>query len=82
MARGYFFVVAGSCQVGAIASLAAAAVVHELPKTRSGKVLRKNIRGLADGKVVPVPGTIDNPEALALAAEALKTLGYPRVTEP
>ena len=39
-------------QVGAIASLAAAAVVTELPKTRSGKVLRKNIRGLADGKEV------------------------------
>lgn len=29
--------------------------VDQLPKTRSGKVLRKNIRGLADGKPVPVP---------------------------
>jgi len=64
--------------VGAIASLAEAAVVRELPKTRSGKVLRKNIRGLADGEDVPVPGTIDNPQALQVIQEAAKTLGLPR----
>ena len=64
--------------MGAIASLAAAAVVHELPKTRSGKVLRKNIRGLADGKDVAVPGTIDNPEALDVVREAIDQLGFPR----
>jgi len=40
-------------------------------------VLRKNIRGLADGKPVPVPGTIDNPEAMDIVVEGLATLGYP-----
>ena len=54
-----------------------AGFVEQLPKTRSGKVLRKNIRGLADGKPVPVPGTIDNPEAMDIVVEGLATLGYP-----
>eukprot|EP00913_Durusdinium_trenchii_P024017 g22555.t1 len=45
--------------IGAIASLAGATVVEQLPKTRSGKVLRKNIRGMADGKLPPIPGTIE-----------------------
>ena len=66
-------------QVGHIASLAAASVVHELPKTRSGKVLRKNIRGFAEGKEVPVPGTVDNPEALAIVRDAVQTMGFPRL---
>jgi len=65
-------------EIGAIASLAGIASVEQLPKTRSGKVLRKNIRGLADGKPVPVPGTIDNPQALDLVIEALASIGYPK----
>jgi len=67
-------------EIGAIASLAGIASVDQLPKTRSGKVLRKNIRGLANGKPVPVPGTIDNPQAMDIAIEALKSLGYPKST--
>ena len=31
-----------------------------LPKTRSGKILRKTMRGIADGKDEPVPSTIEN----------------------
>mmetsp|Transcript_86826 Transcript_86826/g.218572 ORF Transcript_86826/g.218572 Transcript_86826/m.218572 type:complete len:660 (-) Transcript_86826:171-2150(-) len=64
--------------IGAIASLAGVAVVEQLPKTRSGKVLRKNIRGLANGKPVPVPGTIDNPQAMDIVEAALRALGYPK----
>lgn len=63
--------------VGAIATPAAIGVVDQLPKTRSGKVLRKNIRGLADGKPVPVPGTIENPAAVDLVAAKLADLGLP-----
>jgi propionyl-CoA synthetase len=63
--------------VGAIATPAAIGVVDQLPKTRSGKVLRKNIRGLADGKPVPVPGTIENPAAVDLVAAKLADLGFP-----
>ena len=35
-----------------------------LPKTRSGKILRKTIRQLATGEKVPIPPTIDDPVIL------------------
>ncbi len=47
-------------QVGAVASLKDVAVVAALPKTRSGKILRKTMRGIADGVDEPMPGTIDD----------------------
>jgi propionyl-CoA synthetase len=51
-------------QVGAVASLREVAVVPALPKTRSGKILRKTMRGIADGAEEPVPSTIDDPAVL------------------
>ena len=63
--------------IGAIATFKAAAVVSQLPKTRSGKILRGAIRRLADGEACPVPPTIDDPAALDRVAEALQTIGYP-----
>jgi propionyl-CoA synthetase len=51
-------------QVGAVASLRDVAVVPALPKTRSGKILRKTMRGIADGVEEPVPSTIDDPSVL------------------
>ena len=39
-------------------------VVHALPKTRSGKILRKTMRGIADGRDEPVPSTIEDPAVL------------------
>merc|ERR1712039_199488 len=65
-------------EIGAIASLAGVVSVEQLPKTRSGKVLRKNIRGIANGKAVLVPGTIENLQAIDIATAALKQLGYPK----
>lgn len=47
-------------QVGAVAGLREVAVVAALPKTRSGKILRRTMRGIADGVDEPVPGTIEN----------------------
>ncbi len=47
-------------QIGAVASLREVAVVPALPKTRSGKILRRTMRGIADGVDEPVPGTIEN----------------------
>ena len=35
-----------------------------LPKTRSGKILRKTMRGIADGADEPVPSTIEDPAVL------------------
>ncbi|HXV92261.1 MAG TPA: AMP-binding protein, partial [Pseudonocardia sp.] len=51
-------------QVGAVASLKDVAIVPALPKTRSGKILRKTMRGIADGHDEPVPSTIDDPGVL------------------
>ena len=51
-------------QIGAVASLKDVAVVAALPKTRSGKILRKTMRGIADGADEPVPSTIDDASVL------------------
>lgn len=51
-------------EIGAVANFKRAAVVPRLPKTRSGKILRKTIRRLALEKTVPVPPTIDDPKIL------------------
>jgi propionyl-CoA synthetase len=51
-------------QIGAVASVKDVAVVDALPKTRSGKILRKTMRGIADGNPEPVPSTIDDVSVL------------------
>ena len=51
-------------QIGAFASLKDVAVVSALPKTRSGKILRKSMQAIAEGRDVPVPSTIDDPAVL------------------
>jgi propionyl-CoA synthetase len=51
-------------QIGAVASLKDVAVVAALPKTRSGKILRKTMRGIADGHDEPVPSTIESADVL------------------
>ncbi len=51
-------------RIGAIATLSRLDVVPGLPKTRSGKILRKTMRGIANGKDEPVPSTIDDPQVL------------------
>ncbi|MEU1448697.1 AMP-binding protein [Streptomyces mirabilis] len=48
-------------RVGAVASFRTALVVAQLPKTRSGKILRRTLRQLADGEQVQVPPTIEDP---------------------
>ena len=47
-------------QIGAVAGLRRISVVPALPKTRSGKILRKTMRGIADGLDEPVPSTIED----------------------
>ncbi|ARK12375.1 propionyl-CoA synthetase [Fibrella sp. ES10-3-2-2] len=50
--------------IGAVASFRTAVIVKRLPKTRSGKILRKTIRQLADGEVIDTPPTIDDPASI------------------
>ena len=39
-------------------------VVEALPKTRSGKILRRTMRGIAHGKDEPMPSTIEDHSVL------------------
>jgi propionyl-CoA synthetase len=63
-------------RIGPIAGFKRTLVVDRLPKTRSGKILRQAMRGLADGKAVPIPPTIDDPAALDEIGAALKRAGF------
>ena len=47
-------------KIGAVACLKNVMIVKRLPKTRSGKILRKLIRTLLDGKEFQIPSTIDD----------------------
>ncbi|MBV1923918.1 MAG: acetate--CoA ligase [Flavobacteriaceae bacterium] len=47
--------------IGAVASLKQVILVNRLPKTRSGKILRKLLRGIADKDELKIPSTIDDP---------------------
>jgi len=58
-------------EIGAVAAFKRAYVVQRLPKTRSGKVLRKTMRAIANGESPTVPATIDDPAILDEIREAL-----------
>ena len=51
-------------EIGAVASFKHVDVVAGLPKTRSGKILRRSLRAIADGRDEPVPSTIEDPTIL------------------
>lgn len=50
--------------IGPVASFKDVAVVPRLPKTRSGKILRKTIRQILDGATPQVPATIEDATVL------------------
>ena len=54
-------VAAVRARIGALACFRQVLVVARLPKTRSGKILRKTLRQLADGEAFALPATIDDP---------------------
>lgn len=54
-----------------MASLKQVDIVAALPKTRSGKILRKTMRELADGKVPTIPGTIEDASVLDALKDTL-----------
>jgi propionyl-CoA synthetase len=51
-------------EIGAVACFKLVDVVPALPKTRSGKILRKTMRGIAHGRDEPLPSTIEDPAVL------------------
>ena len=62
-------------KLGAIACFKQAVVVRRLPKTRSGKILRKIIRAIVDGKDFQAPSTIEDYSALTEIQETLLESG-------
>ena len=65
-------------EIGPVAAFKTATIVKRLPKTRSGKVLRRTLRAIADGAEWSMPATIDDPAILDEIGEDLTHLGYPR----
>ncbi|MGA1701301.1 MAG: acetate--CoA ligase [Candidatus Nanopelagicales bacterium] len=58
--------------VGPVAALRDVRVVPGLPKTRSGKILRRSMRAIADGRDEAVPSTIEDPRVLDAIAPLLR----------
>ncbi|MEM0543601.1 acetate--CoA ligase [Flavobacterium sp. j3] len=58
-------------QIGAVASLRDVVIVERLPKTRSGKILRKLLRSIADGEQFQIPSTIDDEAIIDEVREVL-----------
>jgi propionyl-CoA synthetase len=50
--------------IGAVASFKEVYIVPRLPKTRSGKILRKTMRQIFNGEEYVIPSTIDDPDSL------------------
>lgn len=59
-------------KIGAVAFLKSVIVVKRLPKTRSGKILRKLIRTIIDGKEFQIPSTIDDEKIIDEIQEKFK----------
>ncbi|MGH3739038.1 MAG: AMP-binding enzyme [Micromonosporaceae bacterium] len=60
-------------EIGPVAAFRDVSVVDALPKTRSGKILRKTMRGIADGRDEPVPSTIEDPAVLDVLRVVLRS---------
>ncbi|MDQ7028002.1 MAG: propionyl-CoA synthetase [Anaerolineae bacterium] len=63
-------------QIGPVAAFKKAAIVAKLPKTRSGKILRRTIKAIAEHTPYKMPATIDDTSALNDVESAMSELGY------
>ncbi|MDO1481876.1 propionyl-CoA synthetase [Rhodococcus ruber] len=59
-------------EIGAVATFRDVTVVAALPKTRSGKILRKTMRQIADHEKYTVPSTIEDASVLGALVEQLQ----------
>ncbi len=59
-------------KIGAVASLKRVIVARALPKTRSGKILRRTIRSMADGEEFLTPSTIEDSSVLDDLAHTIR----------
>lgn len=61
--------------IGPVASFKRAVIVNRLPKTRSGKILRKLLRQIAADEPINIPSTIDDPGSVTEIADLMKNKG-------
>jgi propionyl-CoA synthetase len=64
-------------EVGAVAALRRVDIVTALPKTRSGKILRRTMREIADGKGPATPPTIEDATVLEKLTPVLRSPAEP-----
>ena len=62
-------------KIGAIACYNQTLIVKRLPKTRSGKILRRVLRQIAAGEAYSIPSTIHDPASLAEFENIVKDAG-------
>ncbi len=60
-------------EIGAIAKPRQVMVVNELPKTRSGKIMRRLLKDVAENRVVGDATTLADPNVMKLIAEGLQS---------
>ncbi|MCA0237817.1 MAG: propionyl-CoA synthetase [Bacteroidetes bacterium] len=63
-------------RLGAVACFKNAMIVKRLPKTRSGKILRRVMRNIADGKDFQTPSTIEDSSVLEEIKEKLDSVSF------
>lgn len=63
-------------EIGAVASLKQAVHVKRLPKTRSGKILRRLVRAILDGESYTLPSTLDDLQIPQELEETLQSGGW------
>jgi len=64
-------------EVGAVAALRRVDIVTALPKTRSGKILRRTMREIADGNSPATPPTIEDATVLEKLTPMLRSSAEP-----
>ena len=57
--------------IGPVAAFRDVMILERLPKTRSGKILRKTMRQIVDGEPFRTPATIEDPTVLDALVEAV-----------
>ena len=68
-------------QIGPVASFKRVIVVPRLPKTRSGKILRRTMRSITEGQETKIPSTIEDPSVLVELAGVMERCLDNRRTE-
>jgi propionyl-CoA synthetase len=69
-------------ELGAVAALKTAYVVAQLPKTRSGKILRNLLRKIVNGEAIAIPPTIEDPSVPAAIAAVIALKPASRSGDP